>query len=51
MLTIECLLIFAMHIEAAIFADYVEKIIEVFIDGFYVYGTSLNHCLHNFDKV
>jgi hypothetical protein len=29
----------------AIFADYTEKIMEVFTDDFSVYGTSFNNCL------
>ena len=35
----------------AIFADFVEEIMEVFMDDFSVYGTSFNTCLHNLDKV
>ncbi|CAN6573275.1 unnamed protein product [Malus baccata var. baccata] len=31
----------------SIFADYVEKIIEVFMDDFSVFGDSFNGCLHN----
>ena len=35
----------------AIFADFVENIMEVFMDDFSVYGTSFNHCLNNLNKV
>jgi hypothetical protein len=28
-----------------------EEIVEVFMDGFFVYGTSFDNCLHNLDKV
>ena len=35
----------------AIFADFVEEIMEVFMDDFSVYGTSFDDCLHNLDKV
>ncbi|KAM1961902.1 hypothetical protein ACFX1R_023431 [Malus domestica] len=31
----------------SIFSDYVEKIIEVFMDDFNVFGDSFNGCLHN----
>ena len=31
----------------SIFSEYVEKIIEVFMDDFSVYGDSFNECLHN----
>jgi hypothetical protein len=37
-----------MHV---IFADYIEKIMEVFMDDFFVYGTSFNNCLFNLNKV
>jgi hypothetical protein len=35
----------------AIFADFFEEIMEVFMDDFSVYGTSFNDCLRNLDKV
>ena len=35
----------------AIFADFVEEIMEVFMDDFSVYGTSFNNCLFNLNKV
>ena len=35
----------------AIFSDFCEKIVEVFMDDFSVYGTSFDDCLHNVDKV
>jgi hypothetical protein len=35
----------------AIFADYSEKIMEVFVDDFSVYGTSFDNCLNNLNKV
>ena len=35
----------------AIFADFIEDIMEVFMDDFSVYGTSFNNCLNNLDKV
>jgi hypothetical protein len=35
----------------AIFVYYIEKIMEVFMDDFYVYGTSFNNCLFNLNKV
>ncbi|KAM1302527.1 hypothetical protein ACFX2H_013448 [Malus domestica] len=31
----------------SIFSDYVEKIIEIFMDDFSVFGNSFNHCLSN----
>jgi hypothetical protein len=34
-----------------IFADYVEKIMEIFMDDFSVYGISFNHFLFNLHKV
>jgi hypothetical protein len=30
----------------AIFDDYIEKIMEVFMDGFSIYGTSFDNCLY-----
>jgi hypothetical protein len=35
----------------AIFANYTEKIMEVFMDDFSVYGTSFDNCLYNLKKV
>jgi hypothetical protein len=35
----------------AIFVDYIEKIMEVFMDDFSVYGTSFDNCLFNLNKV
>ena len=35
----------------AIFSDFCEKIVEVFMDDFSVYGTSFNDCLSNLDRV
>ncbi|XP_027178132.1 uncharacterized protein LOC113777297 [Coffea eugenioides] len=34
----------------AIFSDYIEKIMEIFMDDFSVYGSSFDHCLHNLEK-
>jgi hypothetical protein len=34
-----------------IFADYIEKIMKVFMDDFFVYGTSFDNCLFNLNKV
>ena len=31
----------------SIFSDYVEKIIEIFMDDFSVFGNSFDHCLNN----
>src|SRR4051812_3634862 len=36
---------------SAIFHGFCEEIVEVFMDDFFVYGTSFNNCLHNLDKV
>ena len=36
---------------AAIFADFIELIMEVFMDDFSVYGTSFTSCLNNLKKV
>ena len=33
----------------AIFSDFPEKIVEVFMDDFFVYGTSFDDCLSNLD--
>ena len=35
----------------AIFSDMVERLIEVFIDDFLVFGSSFDHCLNNLDLV
>lgn len=35
----------------AIFSDFCEKIAEVFMDDFSVYGTSFDDCLSNLDRV
>jgi hypothetical protein len=35
----------------AIFVDYTEKIMEVFMDDFSMYGTSFDNCLYNLNKV
>ena len=35
----------------AIFSDFCEKIFEVFMDDFSVYGTSFDDCLSNLDQV
>ncbi|KAK9063928.1 hypothetical protein SSX86_017800 [Deinandra increscens subsp. villosa] len=35
----------------SIFSDYVEEIIEVFMDDFTVYGNSFNECLENLTKI
>ena len=35
----------------SIFSDMIEKIMEVFMDDFLVYGTTFDHCLENLDKV
>src|SRR3954469_21592188 len=36
---------------SAIFHGFYEEIVEVFMDDFFVYGTSFDHCLHNLNKV
>jgi hypothetical protein len=36
---------------SAIFHGFCEEIVEVFMDDFSVYGTSIDNCLHNLDKV
>ena len=36
---------------AAIFSDFSEKIVEVFMDDFYVYGKSFDDCLSSLDRV
>ena len=35
----------------AIFADYIENIMEVFMDDFSMYGTSFDNCLFNLNKI
>jgi hypothetical protein len=35
----------------AIFSDLVEKVMEVFMDDFFVYGKTFEDCLANLDKV
>ena len=35
----------------AIFSDFCEKICEVFMDDFFVYGSSFDDCLSNLDRV
>ena len=35
----------------AIFSDFCEKIVEVFMDDFFVYGKSFDDCLRNLDRV
>ena len=35
----------------AIFSDYVEKIMEIFIDDFSIFGSSFDSCLHNLSLV
>ena len=35
----------------AIFSNFCEKIVEVFMDDFSVYGTSFDDCLRNLDRV
>jgi len=35
----------------AIFFDFFENIVEVFMDDFFVYGTSFDDCLSNLDRV
>ena len=35
----------------AIFSDFCEKIVDVFMDDFSVYGTSFDDCLSNLDRV
>jgi len=34
-----------------IFSDFIEDIIEVFMDDFSMYGTAYDHCLKNLSKV
>ncbi|XP_071902717.1 uncharacterized protein [Coffea arabica] len=35
----------------AIFSDYIEKIMEIFMDDFSVYGSSFDQCLHNLELI
>jgi hypothetical protein len=35
----------------AIFADYTENIMEVFMDDFSMYGTSFDNCMYNLNKI
>jgi hypothetical protein len=35
----------------AIFSDLIEKVMEVFMDDFFVYGKTFEDCLANLDKV
>src|SRR6185312_13240466 len=35
----------------SIFSDMIEKIMEVFMDDFFVYGKTFDHCLENLDRV
>jgi hypothetical protein len=35
----------------AIFSDLIEKVIEVFMDDFSIYGKTFEDCLANLDKV
>ena len=35
----------------SIFSDMIEKIMEVFMNDFLVYGKTFEHCLENLDKV
>ncbi|KAD6119077.1 hypothetical protein E3N88_10348 [Mikania micrantha] len=35
----------------AIFQDMIETSVEVFMNGFLVFGSSFDHCLHNLDKM
>ncbi|GKE73318.1 reverse transcriptase domain-containing protein, partial [Tanacetum coccineum] len=35
----------------AIFHDMIEEPVEVFMDDFYIFGNSFDHCLKNLDKM
>ena len=35
----------------ATFFDFCEKIVEIFMDDFSIYGTSFDDCLSNLDRV
>ncbi|KAL8114101.1 hypothetical protein AgCh_021107 [Apium graveolens] len=39
------------HCMTSIFSDFIESIMEVFMDDFSVYGSDFDVCLHNFSKV
>ena len=53
----ECLSGYVMHLPLfqrcmmSIFSDFVEDIMEVFMDDFSVYGSSFDACLDNLSKV
>nr|GEU47511.1 transposon Ty3-I Gag-Pol polyprotein [Tanacetum cinerariifolium] len=54
--TVACLLAYAMHQARsksimAIFHDMIEKIMEVFMDDFLVFGNSLETCVSHLDKM
>ena len=36
---------------SAIFSDFMENVMEVFMDDFWVYGTTFDECLTNLSKV
>ena len=36
---------------SAIFHGFCEDIVEIFMDDFFVYGTSFDNCLHNLNKI
>ena len=51
-----CLLVYVMHLlplkdVCLLFSDFCEKIVEVLMDDFSVYGTSFDDCLRNLDRV
>ena len=50
-----CLLVYApatfQRCMTAIFSDFFEKIVEVFMDEFAIYGKSFDDCLRNLDRV
>jgi hypothetical protein len=35
----------------AIFSDLIEKVMEMSMDDFFIYGKTFEHCLANLDKV
>jgi len=39
------------HHMMTIFSDFMDEIMEVFMDDFSVYGTNFDHCLKNLSKV
>jgi len=53
----ECILVYVMHPQLfkdvwwVFFSDYVERIIEIFMDDFTVYDDSLDKCLENLSLV